>query len=130
MDYNRIARNVLRQLTKYGQNVTLRQYSVGGGDYDTITQTTSSAVDNYVDSTRKGLVTDQPGTRIGPQYGTNVKTNTLIQDGEKWLYIDPNGPAPRPQDHMIVNGVQYAVADVQVTAPGGIPLLYLVVLRL
>lgn len=128
MDYNRIAKNVTRSLTKYGQSVTLRQYSVGGGNYDPASQ--SATLPTPIDSIRKGLVTDQPGTRIGPQYGTNQKANSLIQDGEKWLYVDAMGPAPRMQDQMIVNGVMYTIADVQVTGPGGIPLFYLVVLRL
>lgn len=130
MNYARIAKNVLKSLTKFGQNITLRQYSVGGSDYDPATQGTTTAMDTYTDTIRKGLVTDQPGTRIGPQYGTNMKTNTLIQDGEKWLYVDAIGVAPKVQDHMLVNGVEYAIADVQVTGPGGIPLFYLVVLRL
>lgn len=128
MDYNRIAKNVMRSLTKYGQSVTLRQYSVGGGNYDPASQ--SAMLPTPIDSIRKGLVTDQPGTRIGPQYGTNQKANSLIQDGEKWLYVDAMGPAPRMQDQMIVNGIMFTIADVQVTGPGGIPLFYLVVLRL
>lgn len=128
MNYNRIAKNVLKALTKYGQSVTLRQYSVGGSDYDPATQ--SASLPAPVDTIRKGLVTDQPGTRIGPQYGTNQKPGTLIQDGEKWLYIDAIGPSPKVQDQMIVNGVMFTIADVQVTGPGGIPLFYLVVLRL
>lgn len=128
VDYNRIAKRVLQSLTKYGQSITLRQYSVGGSDYDAATQSTSLPIP--VDSIRKGLITDQPGTRIGPQYGSNQKANTLIQEGEKWLYVDAIGPAPRVQDHIIVSGVQYCIVDVQVTGPGGIPLFYLVVCRL
>lgn len=130
MNYNRIAQTVLNALTKNGQDVTLRQYSVGGGDYDPSTQSAGAVIDGWVDSVRKCLPTDQPGTRIGPQYGTNQKANSLIQDGEKWLYLAPQGPVPKIQDHMILNGVEYAIADVQVTAPGGIALFYLVVLRL
>jgi hypothetical protein len=130
MDYNKLAARVLKSLRKYGQNVTLRQYSVGGGEYDSNTQTASIRGGPSTDSVRKGLVTDQPGTRIGPQYGTNLKPNTLIQDGEKWVYVDAIGVAPKIQDHMIVNGVEYNIADVQVTAPGGIAVFYLLVLRL
>lgn len=130
MDYNKIAARVLKSFTKYGQDIILRQYSVGGGEYDPATQTASVSGGTVTNTTRKGLVTDQPGTRIGPQYGVNVKKNTLIQDGEKWVYVDAIGPAPKIQDHMIISGVEYAVVDVQVTGPGGIAVFYLVVLRL
>jgi hypothetical protein len=130
MDYNKIAARVLKSFTKYGQDIILRQYSVGGGEYDPQTQTASVSGGTPTNTTRKGLVTDQPGTRIGPQYGTNAKQNTLIQDGEKWVYIDAIGPAPKIQDHVILGGIEYAVADVQVTGPAGIPVFYLVVLRL
>lgn len=130
VNYNRIAKNVLKSLTKYGQDITLRQYSVGGSDYDPATQGTTVAMETFVDTIRKGLTTDQPGTRIGPQYGTNTKTDTLIQDSERWVYLDAFGAAPKVQDHMLFGGFEYAVADVQVTGPGGVALFYLVVLRL
>lgn len=129
MNYNRIAKNVSKALTKNGQSVILRQYSVGGGDYDPATQTTSPTMDSYIDFVRKALTTDQPGTRIGPQYGTNMQKGTLIQDSEKWMYLDAAGPAPRMQDHMIIQNIEYSIVDVQVADPGGIPLYYLIVCR-
>lgn len=128
MDYNRLADRVLKQLTKYGRNVTLRQYFIGG-DYDPATQKASS-VASTVDSIRKALVTDQPSKRIGPQYGVNLKAGSLIQDGEKWVYLDAKGSPPKIQDHMIIGEVEYAIVDVQSISPGEVPVVYLVVLRL
>lgn len=128
MNYNRLADRVLLKLTKYGRKVTLRQVFVGG-DYDPATQTASS-VASVVDTVRTALVTDQPSKRIGPQYGVNLKAGTLIQDGEKWVYLDAKGAPPKIQDRMVIGEVEYAIVDVQSISPGEIPVVYLVVLRL
>lgn len=127
MNYNHLAKNIQKKLTKYGQSVTLRQFSLGGSDYDPATQT--ATLPASVDNIRKALVADQPATRMGPQYGVNLKTNTLITDTEKWLYLDAIGPAPRMQDQVLLNGSFFTIVDVQVTSPAGIPLFYILVLR-
>jgi hypothetical protein len=129
MDYAKTARSVQKTLARYGQSVTLRRYSVGGGDYRPGNQVANLAGGAPVDSIRKALVTEQPGTRIGPQYGVNLKEGTLIQNAEKWLYMDAIGIEPRPNDKVIINGVEFMVVDVQGTAPGGTVLFYLIVLR-
>ena len=127
--YARSVATTLRLLTKYGQQVTLRQFTSGGGGYDPLTGTAATVSAAYVDTIRQALATDAPGKRVGPQYGQTVEYNTLIQDSDKWIYMDASGTAPRLQDHLIVQGVEYVVIDVQVISPGAVPVLYLLVLR-
>jgi hypothetical protein len=128
--YDDMAKVALDLLTEFGQTVTLRQVATGGGDYNPLTgQTTGVGLDGAFDSYRKGLPTDPPGNRIGSQYGQTLEKGNLIQDNDKWVYIDANGPAPRLQDHVIVQGIEYVTIDVQMVSPGGTPIIYLVVLR-
>jgi hypothetical protein len=129
--YDRTAATVLRLLTKYGQSVTLRKYSqVSGGDYDPNTGGASPVgADGSYDESRKAIAMDQPGSQIAARFGTKYDKNTLIQSGEKWVYMDANGSAPALQDHVLLGGTEYSIMDVQVTGPGGIPVLYLLVLK-
>lgn len=129
MDYNRIARNTAKTLAKYGRSVLLRQFPEGVGNYDPSSLSMTSPSSEAVETTRKALITEQPGTRIGPQYGTNTKADTLIQDAQKWIYMDAIGPRPNPNDKVVLDLYEYTVTDVQETSPGGTPLFYLVVLN-
>lgn len=128
MDYNRLAQRVVVQIAKYGRDITLRQYPMGSSSYDPTNLTVGSDATTPAEYTLKGLVTDQPGKRIGPQYGTNMKKGSLIEDGQKWIYINGTGPKPRPNDKVILGNIEYTIDDVQETAPGGVVLLYLLVL--
>lgn len=128
--YDRLYTSALRLLTTYGQPVTLRKFSVGGGGYDPNSGTAAaSAFANPIDSIRYGITTDAPGKRVGPQYGVTLEAGSLIQDTDKWVYMDANGPAPALQDHLIVDGLEYVIIDVQLTKPGTKALMYLLVLR-
>ena len=128
--YSRLAGTTLKMLTKYGVSVTLRPYSVGASDYSPSTGVASpSGPDGSYDGVRKGLLTDQPGSQIQRKFGQTLQENSLVQSSEKWLYLDANGPAPRVQDHIVYDSVTYTIIDSQVTAPGGTPLFYLLVLK-
>jgi hypothetical protein len=129
--YGPLAETAFRLLTEYGRSVTLRKFTPGGGGkYD---PSTARAVSNSqtakLDKTRQAIVVDAPANRIGSQYGSSVKEGTLIQEFNKWCYMDANGAAPTNQDHIIVGSKTYKIFNVQEYAPGGIPLMYLVVLR-
>lgn len=124
--YSDLAATVTRLLTKYGQSVTLRRYSVGGGSYDPATGVTSVTTSDEI---RIGVILDAPGNRLERIYGQKAQGNTLIQELERWLYIEPNGSVPRLQDHVVVQGTEYVIVDVQTIGPGGIPVAYLLVLR-
>jgi hypothetical protein len=76
-----------------------------------------------------GIVSDNPGSRIGQQYGENYKSSPLVRSTEKWVYIDANGSAPEMEDEVTMQGYKHTVVDVQTIGPGGKDLLYLVVLK-
>lgn len=128
--YDRMANTVLKQLTKYGRPVVLRQYSASGGDYDPrFGGATPVGEDGANDSIRQALVADQPGSQIGQRFGSTLDGQTLVQQGEKWLYLDAKGAAPSLEDKIIFDNVTYQLIDVQVCQPGLIPVFYLLVLR-
>ena len=128
--YPRLAASSLRLLTKYGQSVTLRQYSVGGGDYS---PATGGAIPTGVlgqnDSIRRGLIVDAPSNRISQKFGQTIEKNSLIQDNDKWMYLDPIGARPSLQDHIITSMLEYSIVDIQEINPAGTPVLFMLVLR-
>jgi len=128
--YDRMSALALKQLTKYGQSVTLRPFSQGGGDYDPNTgAATPDGADGVEDESRKALVTDQPGSQIAQRFGQTLQNGTLLQSTDKWLYMDADGQVPKLQDHVIFDNTDFSIINVQVTSPGGTPILYLLVLR-
>jgi hypothetical protein len=127
LDYDKVAGNVARALTKYGRPVTLRQYPTGGGSYDVALG--KVVLGQPVDTTRQALTADQPGTQIQQRFGQNRNAGSLVGQGEKWIYLDAQGPKPRLQDRISFDNTEYAIIDVQELKPGLVPLFYLVVLR-
>ena len=128
--YDKLALTAARLLARYGTSVILRQLSHGNADYDPASGgAIPEGVDGTTDTTRKGLVLDQPGSQISQRFGTNNQINSLISQGEKWLYIDAKGVAPAMQDKLIVKHIEYTIIDVQEFGPGGVPILYMVVAR-
>ena len=107
----------------------LRQFSEGNADYDPDTGKAILEGGSSTDAERKGLVLDQPGTQISQRFGNNMQANSLVQQKEKWLYLDALGPKPAMQDTLIVDQVEFAIIDVQEMGPGGVPLLYMIVVR-
>lgn len=128
--YDRLTATALRLLTAYGREVTLRQLSVGSADYNPATgESTPAGNDGTTDTTRFAVVLDQPGTQISQRFGNNKQANSLVQQSEKWLYMDANGVAPALQDKLIIDAIEYTIEDVQVTAPGGVVILYMLMVR-
>lgn len=127
--YDDMSQTVIAMLATYGQTVYLRRQPVSGGGYDPSTGGMRSGAVPLPDEPRKGLKTDAPNNRIASMYGQTLQDGTLIQASDTWLYLDADGFAPRLQDHLVVGAREYRVIDVQETSPGGIPVLYLLVLR-
>lgn len=128
--YPHLAATSLRLLKKYGQPVVLRRYSQGGSDYNPSTgRAAPKGANGSNDMTRFAVPTDAPGKRVGQQYGATIEANSLIQDTDRWMYMDANGPKPTQQDHIIYQQTNFSIIDVQEINPGGIPLLYLIVIR-
>ena len=128
--YSKVSAMVVRNLTKYGLSVTLRPLSEGGGDYDPDTGLASpSGTAGTYDETRKALLADQPGSQISIHFGRTLQNGTLIQDSDKWVYMDADGAVPKLHDNVIIQSIEYKIVNVQVTNPGGVAVLYLLVLR-
>lgn len=115
-DYAHTAATSLKLLTRFGQNVTRRSYTVGTYDPATGAATTSTA-----DTTRKGVLLD-----FGA--GQTLERGTLIQGGDKRLLLDADA-APDPQDHFIVGGIEYVIVSIGEVNPAGTPVLYDIHLR-
>lgn len=128
--YTRLATSSQRLLTKYGQSVTLRQYSVGGADY---LPGTGVAVPTGIlgqnDSIRKGLIVDAPSNRLSQKFGQTLEKGSLIQDNDKWMYLDAVGVRPSLQDHIITSIMEYSIIDIQEVNPAGTPVLFILVIR-
>ena len=116
MTYASNAATVLRLLTKYGQDVTLRSYTPG-----TYNPATGTATPTQTDTTRKGAIFD-----FGA--GQTLERGTLIQGGDKRLLVDPTASI-NPQDHFIVGGVEYVIVSIGELNPAGTRILYDIHLR-
>lgn len=120
-DYSANAATALRMLTNYGQSVTRRTYSAG--TYDPATGSTTPTT---ADTTRKGAAFDYSAMSVA---GQQFVRGTLIESGDKKLYLDTQGAA-EVTDHYIVNGKEYTVVSVGEINPAGIPVLFDLHLRL
>lgn len=128
--YEKLALTTKRLFDRYGRQVHLRQRNSGTGDYDPSTGGAAVAgTDGSTDVPRKGLVMDQPGSQISQRFGNNQQNNTLVQKTEKWIYLDAIGVKPALEDKLVIDDVAYSIIDIQETGPGGVPVLYLLVIR-
>jgi len=110
-DYAELARTASKLLREFGQDVTLRNYSLG--TYD---PATGSATPTYADLTKKGVLLD-----FGA--GQTLGTGGLIQQGDKRLLLEV-GSAPSLEDHIVVGTTEYVIKGVGEVNPAGTPVLY------
>lgn len=118
--YDRAAATALRLLAKYGEDVTLRAYTVGTYDPETGTTTNTTA-----DTARKAATFDYPRLNQGQV----LAGQTLIQQGDRQCLMDANGAAPTMADHVIVDSIEYVIKDIKTLSPAGTPVLYELQLR-
>ncbi len=91
----------------------------------------------------------QPGASTGPEYdptpGTPVETTgtaviskfrrseidgTLIQTGDLKILLTAQGmPKPSTVDRLRIDGVEYAIVNVESVQPGAVPVLYTLQVR-
>lgn len=109
--YSDMAAVALEQLTEFGQDVALRNYTVG--TYDPADGTVPTT---YADVTRKGALFDFGAGQINGPGG-------LIQGGDKRLLLQA-GTVPALEDHVIVDSVDYVIKGVGEVNPAGTPVLY------
>ena len=110
-DYASVAATSLELLTEFGQDVTCRAYTQGAYD-----PTTGATANTTADTTRKGALFD-----FGA--GQTLERGGLIQGGDKRLLLDATASVS-PQDHYIVDGVEYVVVSVGEVNPAGTICLY------
>ena len=115
MSYSDNAANVATILGKKGQEVTLHQTTVG--EYDSATSSTTESTS--VDILRNGAVFDCQ---------VSLLTGTLIQEGDKELFMEV-GVVPSTSDTVTVSGIKYNIMNVEEINPAGIPVLYILRLR-
>lgn len=110
-DYAELATVAASLLADFGQNVILRNYSIGVYDPATGKSTTTTT-----DSFRKGAPFD-----FGA--GQTNGTGGLIQAGDKRLLLEP-GTVPSLEDHIIFGGLHYVIKGLGEINPAGTPVLY------
>lgn len=115
MDYAKLADTALKLLTKHGQDITLRTTTVGAYDPATGTSTTTTT-----DAIRKGAIFDYNLVT----YGNDLMNNTLVQAGDKRLYLDANGAAPNLNDQVIIGGVTWQIKNIKNIGPAGIDVIF------
>lgn len=116
--YTRLAATALRLLTKYGQPVTLRNYTAG-----VYSPALGTATPQTADSTRQCAVFDYPN-------GQFLDPSSLIQSGDKKGLMDANGAAPSLEDHIITaDGIEYVIKQIKTLAPAGAAVIHELQLR-
>jgi len=115
MDYAKLAGKALKLLTKHGQDIVLKSTVVG--EYNPATGTSTTTV---INTTRKGVVFDYNLV----VYGNDTINNTLVQAGDKRLYMDANGSSPTLNDQVIVGGVIWQIKNIKDLSPAGTCVLF------
>lgn len=109
--YSDLAAESLAMLTDFGRDVTWQSFTAG--TYD---PATGGATPSSTSATRKGAVFD-----FGA--GQTMMRGSLIQAGDKRLFLDATAPVS-VQDQCTIAGDVYAVVSVGEVNPAGTPVLY------
>jgi len=115
-DYAGAAASATRLLNKFGQAITRTTYTAGTFDQSTQTVSPSTA-----SAPRIGAVFDIGGNR------TTIR-GTLVQVGDKELYLDPSASVALT-DHYTIGGIEYTVLSFEEISPAGTAVLYILHLR-
>lgn len=114
-DAEDIISDVLEALDEVGEDIILRTTVIGA--YDPATGTSSSTI---TDTIRKGYVMDYNLV----VYGNDTINNTLVQAGDKRLYMDANGVAPTLNDQAIIGGVTWQIKNIKDANYTGVSVIY------
>jgi len=119
MRYEQTAARVSATLAKKGGDVILRQIAEGTYDTDQGAVTAPAPTD----STLKGVLFDFAS-------GLTTARGTLIQAGDKELYLEAKaGIVPNPRHLVVVGADTYKVVSVGEINPSGVAILYTIHLR-
>lgn len=125
--YDDIQATAISMVREFGTTVTHKPFAVAPGNYDETTGIGTPVTS--ASFSRLALLTEQPGNRINSRDGQILQDGSLVQRGDKWVYMVSDAQAPQLQDVFTVNGFDYSCKDVQVYSPSGQDLLYLIVMR-
>lgn len=115
-NYAKTAASSLKLLSKFGQTVTRRTYTVG--TYDTATGLVTPVT---ADSSRVGVA-------LPFNAGQTMLAGTLIQNGDIQVLLDAEA-AVALTDHYIVDGTEYTLAAFEPLSPAGTVVLNTLLLR-
>lgn len=114
--YDELSVTALELLTAFGQPITRRSYTEG-----VYSPATGLTTPSAVDTARTGAIFDYGS-------GSSLVRGGLIQGTDKRLLVDGTDSV-NPQDHFIVNNIEYVIVSVGLVGPAGIAVLYDVHLR-
>ena len=117
VDYVQTAATATRLISKFGQSVTLRHYTIG--TYDPATGLNAVTTS---DVTAKAAIFDF-------SKGQTLQPGSLIQAGDKQGLMAVT-QTPALQDHVIVGGKDYVIISLGELTPAGIPVIYNLHLRI
>ena len=111
VDYVKSAATATRLITKFGQSVTLRHYTIG-----TYSTTTGLNTVTTSDVTAKAAIFDFA-------QGQTLQAGNLIQSGDKQALMAVT-QTPAMQDHVIVGGKEYVILSLGELNPAGTVVMY------
>jgi hypothetical protein len=114
MDYTATAATALRLLTKFGRDLTVRNYTTGSYN-----PTIGQNVQTYTDTTVKGAVFS---------FGQGDTSPELIQSGDKKAIIDST-TTPKLEDHLLVGSKVYVIKSIRELNPAGTSIMFELHLR-
>jgi hypothetical protein len=109
VDYTATAATATRLLTKFGRDLTVRNYT-----NESYNPATGKNVKTYSDSTVKGAVFS---------FGTGDSSTELIQVGDKKAIITSE-VTPQLEDHLIVGTKVYIIKSVKELNPAGTSIMF------
>jgi hypothetical protein len=105
-DYSRLKATADRLIARFGKTAQIVTTTTSGPDYDpTVTEATTDA------------------TVVELDYSLTNRNETLVQQGDKLFLVEADA-APDMEAKIRLDGVDYAMIDVQPLSPGATVLLY------
>jgi hypothetical protein len=116
--YSEMATTALELLAEFGVAGVLRRASAGTFDANAGTVTGSSNTDYAITAALFDYSLKESGA--------SLEDGTVIKAGDKQIYVAASGLAVTPviTDLLIINSITYRMANVKVTAPSGVAVLY------
>ncbi len=109
VDYAKTAETATKLLTKFGQDLTVRNYT-----NESYNPATGKNVKTYSDTTVKGAVFS---------FGTGDASAELIQAGDRKAIITSE-VTPQLEDHLIIGTKVYVIKNIKELNPAGTSIIF------